>query len=145
MRKLLLTMIVLVFALALSAQTGLFDLAFGDTSDTCDETLTYNGFEYSHETEEKVIYVPTDNAYVDSIELVFNADDELTSWSVCYLPQEDENIEEMVIDALVSRHGEDYDWDDEWEYYTWYLDDGHTIEAGWDLQYDLFWVDYYSN
>ncbi len=141
MNKTLLILLLLLFALSLSAQTGLFDLSYGMTKAEAIEHLSGQGFSVSSDDGDSVTLTPDDNYYVDSMELDFG-DDILLEWSIVYLTQEDEDIEDLVMEALVSRHGEDYDWDDDMEMNYWNLGDGHWVYASWDWTWENYWVEY---
>ncbi len=143
MNKTLLTILLLTLALALGAQTGLFDISYGMSIQEAIDHMEEEGFTITDETEDWLELVPIDNYYVEKMELSFSEDGEdLQSWSITYLPVEDEDIEELVMDALVERHGDYYEWDEYMEEYYWELDDSHWVYAGWDWDWETFWVDY---
>ena len=141
MNKTLLTFILLVFALSLSAQTGLFDIRYGMTKEQAVEHLEDEGFSVTSDIDNSVEMSPEDNYYVSGIELEFT-DGVLQDWYIVYLLQEDEDIEDLVIEALVERHGDEYDIDEDMEMYYWYLGEGHWVYAGWDWAWEDFWVEY---
>ena len=146
MNKMFLLLIMSALVFALGAQTGLFDLSYGDTRETALETLKQNGFEISTDDGTSVDLVPTDNYLVDRIYLTFNSDTStLESWSIAYNPQEDEDIEQMVMDALISRHGEDYVWDDFYMQYYWSLENDRYVYAGYDYEEIYYWAEYTSS
>ncbi len=143
MNKIMLTLLMLALAAVLGAQTGLFDISYGMSLEYAVAHLEEEGFTVSDETESWLELMPNDNYYVDEIELDFSDDgSELLGWSITYLPQDDEDIEDLVMEALVARHGDDYEWDDYMELYYWDLDGVHWVYAGWDWDYEKFWVDY---
>ncbi len=143
MNKTLLTILLLTLAIALGAQTGLFDISYGMSIQAAIEDLEEQGFSVANQTEDWLELVPIDNYYVEKIELSFTEDgSELLSWIITYLSQEDEDIENLVMDALVGRHGDNYYWDEDLELNYWYLDDIHWVYAGWDWDYETYWVNY---
>lgn len=144
MKKILVMGLIALMAAVLSAQTGLFDLSFGDSMDDAIEILESNGFSVDETGENYMVMVDEENYYVNYLRMNF-ADGLLVGWSIEYNDPDDEDIEDLVMDALVSRHGEDYYWEDDWEYYYWNLGDGAYVEAGWDWDYYYFWVEYYKD
>lgn len=144
MKKIAILIAMLTLFVMLGAQTGLFELSYGDDSQSCEELMSEKGFYLDYDGGDVQTYYPDDNEYVDSIELQYDPyDDALIGWVVYYLPQDEEDIEEEIVDILVDWHGDDYDYYDEDGMYSWELDDNHTVEAYWDWSTDLFCVDYY--
>lgn len=143
MNKIFWTLLLLILALSLGAQTGLFDIRYDMSREEAIEHLGTEGFEISEENESQIEFIPLDNYYVEMIEIDF-ADDAsgISSWAISYYPQSEEDIEDLVMEALVGRHGEYYDWDDWMETYYWDLGDGHWVYAGWDWDYETYWVEY---
>lgn len=143
MNKIFLAPLLLILAFSLGAQTGLFDISYDMNREEAIEHLGSEGFEVSKEVENRLELLPLDNYYVEKIEIDFTDDgEEITGWSITYWPQSDEDIEDLVMEALIGRHGEYYDWDDWLETYYWDLGEGHWVYAGWDWDYEMFWVDY---
>jgi hypothetical protein len=144
MKRIAMLIALLVLFVTLGAQTGLFELSYGDDVDYCEELMAAKGFELSNDSGNVQTYVSEDNNWVDTIELEFDLyDGVLTGWSVYYNPQSDEDIEQEVLDILVEYHGDDYEWYDYDDYYVWDLENGHSVEAFWDWDYELFTVAYY--
>jgi len=144
MKKIAILIAMLTLFVMLGAQTGLFELSYGDDSQSCEELMSEKGFYLDYDGGDVQTYYPDDNEYVDSIELQYDPyDDALIGWVVYYLPQDEEDIEEEIVDILVDWHGDDYDYYDEDGMYAWELDDNHTVEAYWDWSTDLFCVNYY--
>lgn len=143
MNKTLLTIMLLTLALALSAQTGLFDISYGMSMQEAIVHLDGEGFTVANETDDWLELVASDNDYVESIELSFSEDGSgLKSWLITYLDQDEEDIEDLVIEALDSRHGYDWEWDDSLEVYIWDIGDGHWAYAYWDWSYETFIAEY---
>lgn len=144
MKRIAILLAMLTLFVVLGAQTGLYELSFGDDSESCQDLMSEKGFYLEYDSGDVQTYYPDDNEFVDSIELEFDTyDDALIGWVVYYLPQDDSDIEEDILDILIEWHGDDYDWDDDAEVYVWELDDGHSVEAFWDWSIDNFCVTYY--
>ena len=144
MKKIAMLIALLSLFVVLGAQTGLFEISYGDDSQSCEELLNEKGFYLDSDAGDVQTYYPDDNEFVDSIELQFDPyDDALIGWIVYYMPQDDSDIEQDVVDILVDWHGDEYDWLDDEEVYVWDLEDSHTVEAYWDWGTDLFCVSYY--
>lgn len=149
MKKVLFFLIFTVFALALMAQTGLYDLSFGDSFDTCDETLYYSDYEYVGEYNGVHIYYPyeesADEYVVDEIKLYFEGeDDALTGWAIFFYPDSKDNIETFVIGQMKELHGNDYVYHKNGEYYSWDFADKRFVEAGFTEDKSRFYVEYGS-
>lgn len=141
MKKIIYTLMALIFATVLSAHTGLFNLSYGMDADEASQTLAESDFELYHEIDNRLSFIDFDNYYVDEIILYLSDyDGSLTDWVVYYLDQDDEDIEDLVLDALIERHGTDFAVNFFDEIFIWELDDIHTVFAGW---YDTyFYVEY---
>ncbi|MDZ4181481.1 MAG: hypothetical protein U1B83_01295, partial [Candidatus Cloacimonadaceae bacterium] len=68
----------------------------------------------------------------------------LVGWYVIYMPQTEEDIEGIAVDAIVSHNGEDYHYDPDLGITTWDLGSGLGIEAYWDDNVDYYWVVYFT-
>lgn len=144
MKKIALLIAVFSLFAALGAQTGLFELSFGDDYESCEYLLDEAGLELSNDNGDIKTFVAFDNEYVEFVELQFNVyDDELEGWTVYYIPQDDFDIEEDILGILEDWHGEDYERYEDEEYYVWELDNNHLAEAFWDYDLGLFVVNYY--
>ena len=144
MNKIYLILLLVMLSAALTAQTGLFELSFGDSRETALATLEKVNFSITDDSGTKVTLADEDNSLVEGIVLNFSEKDStLVGWTVTYIEQEDEDIESTVIGILGSWHGDDYVWDDDMEEYYWYLDDTHTVAAWYDYFDSYFIVDYY--
>lgn len=107
MNKTLLSVLLLVFAITLSGQSGLLDLSYGITKAETLDHLSDIGFTAVFEDSTNIYFVPADNKYVDTLLLRFKGD-LLHEWTIMYLDQDLEDIETLVLSALIARHGEDY-------------------------------------
>lgn len=145
MKKILSLAAFCIFIFALSAQTGLFDLEYGMTYEECYDELSAKGFEDIDAYDELVEFVNWDNEYVDVIVTVFDPlSDTLVGWYVVYMPQAEEDIEEIVIEAIESHNGEVYDYDADSGIRTWDLGGDLGVEAYWDEAGDYYWVIYFD-
>ena len=147
MKPTLLTLMLLVILSGLCAQTGLFDLSYGDSYEKANETLTEDFYKYvetDHSPTYSSYYSET-NDYVDTIELFFDdVLDQLISWRITYRELDDDDILSAVLDAAISVHGEDYNWDEDYETYIWDLGGGKYLYLG----YDANWLpaaEYYNS
>ncbi|MCB5224560.1 MAG: hypothetical protein WCY21_06775 [Candidatus Cloacimonadaceae bacterium] len=131
MKKLIYTLLALALTAVLGAQTGLFNLSFDIEADEAIEILEASGFEIIDETSDRIRFSDSENPYVDEIWLYFAGDDSLESWTIFYLPQDDEDIEDLVMDALIERHGTDFAVDFIYEEFYWDLDEFHSVSASW--------------
>jgi len=142
------TWFLLLFCLvlgSLSAQTGLFDLYFGQDKSEAIEFLDEYGFTLSNTISQTLSFENETNDYVHKIDLTFDEEDKLLSWDIYYNFVEDEDIEDLVYDALIERHGDDYEYDDEFDLRTWYLEEDHCVTAGIEMTYEFYLVSYYPN
>lgn len=146
MHKLTLTLLMIILAASLAAQTGLWGLSYDDSREDAIENLLGQGFSIDSFGETYVRMVPDDNYKVDNIELVLDDQGEyLVGWSIYYNYYEDGDIEDEVLDALEYWHGDDYYWDEDMEEYYWYLSETATVYAGYDWYGDYFFVDYVNS
>ncbi len=144
MKKLIYTLLTLALTAILGAQTGLFDLSFDIEADEAIEILEASGFKIINETSNRITFSDSENPYVDDIWLYFDNDGSLDHWTIFYLPQDDEDIEDLVIDALIARHGVDFGVNFIYEEFIWELDAYHSVSAGWWGE-SLFSVEYAHN
>ncbi|MDP2172550.1 MAG: hypothetical protein Q8J62_02135 [Candidatus Cloacimonadaceae bacterium] len=146
MKKIMIIAAFCIFIFALSAQTGLFDLSYGMDYRTCMDILEENGFRIYDANDNIAEFAALDNLYVESIGLVLDpADDTLAGWYVIYIPQKEENIEDIVLAALVSHHGEDILYDNESGNAAWVLDGNRHVDASWDEYGNFYMVVYWDN
>lgn len=144
MKKLMLTLVLLMLAWMLAAQTGLFSLYFDQSyteAKTALETDTYAYKEISN-VEGTCIFTSETNDYVDQMKLLF-VNDKLVAWQIFFNELEDEDIEALIIDSAEEWHGTEEIWDDEYECWVWVFDDKKSLYLGYN--YDYYYVAEYFN
>lgn len=146
MKKFMITLLFITAAMVAFAQTGLFELSYGDSPAEATLTLGKIGFTAGTMQNGTMYFSVDEIEYVNWIELRFDTNDQLTEWTVCYSDDVYDDCEDVVIEALISWHGEGYsleynDYDE--EFYVWDLENGKTVEAAWDSYYEDFYVVYY--
>lgn len=143
MKQVLILILFSFLILALNAQTGIFDLSYDSTREEADDTLTSNGFTVYSDEDNIVAYYDSTNEYVDSINLRFNKDTgTLDEWFVAYLPQEEEDIAQIALNAVKSYHDDWDEYDEDSGLYTWNFSETRYILAGFDATHSFFWVEY---
>ena len=126
----------------LNAQGGLYGLDWGASHEAASLILIDQGFKIQAHTPEQIIMVPLDEEPITGIEMRFDGQkDRLAGWSIGYSFLEEEDMGELVIGALISRHGPDFEKTTE-GIYLWQLGNGQTVRAGWDYFKAMFVVDY---
>jgi hypothetical protein len=147
MKKIVFILIIGLLVLTLGAQTGFFDLSFGDSFYDCDENLYFCDFEYVGLYNDVHVYYPYEESEfefaVDEVKLFFeNGEDELTGWAILYYPSYKEDIGKFVIDGLKQLHGEGYVYHEKGEYYSWEFDNNRFVEAGFTSDRSRYYVEY---
>jgi|GEM_PF-797926 len=146
MKRFILTFIILAAALTLFAQKGLFGISYDDSYQAVKTNLTsYDPvFTLSEENGNKCVYTSPDNDYIDHLVVYFDKPKgNVVMWQVFYLDQEDEDIEDVAVNAAEDWHG-DNEWDDDYECYYWEFGDGKTLYIGYNTDY---WIvaEYYND
>ncbi|MDY0150956.1 MAG: hypothetical protein RBS43_01630 [Candidatus Cloacimonas sp.] len=140
MKRTLLIVVMMLAALGLFGQKGLFGLSYGDSYAVAKELLETNEGNF-YETEHSSfssVFTADDQKYVEQVTLYFDAErDELVAWLVYYNEVSEENIEEVVMGALQSLHDEIEYWDEDLYCWVFKLNENHKVLAGynWDDQY----------
>ncbi len=148
MKQTLLTLCFVILAIALSAQTGLFGLSYGDSHSKVKSTLGASDLNFTEtmNSEDSYTYTNDSNIYVDHINCFFDTDlDELVAWQVFYLEQDDDSIEDIVYNSAMDWHDFEPEWDDYLECDYWLFEDGRTLYAGWDYDYEFYVAEYYND
>lgn len=135
------------------AQSGLYGLEFGESAAAArlkleSQDFSVNGGEVDPTvsgtlaTAQQLIMVPEDDPFINGIELRFSPGvDSLNGWSIAYNFYEEEDMGELVIGALISRHGTAFA-NNAHGIYVWELGKDAQVIAGWDHFRKLFVVDY---
>ena len=140
MKKLTLILLLALFAAFSYAQTGLFGLSYGDNLEKVQKLLSEEPLDFLVESHEGIEYtfVPQDNQYIDHIVAVFSEDNgALVMWRVSFIEQEDEDAEDIAYDSAYEWHGEETEWDENFELYIWDLGEGKSLKIGYDVDW---WV-----
>ncbi|MDY0152886.1 MAG: hypothetical protein RBS43_11480 [Candidatus Cloacimonas sp.] len=138
MKRLFLTLVLMMLALMLAAQTGLFSLYFGESYTEAKTALGNDEFAYNETSNEDGVstFVSQTNDYVDKMVLCF-VDNELVAWQVFFIEQADEDIEQLVKDTAEDWHGTEEYWDDGFECWVWDLDAKKSLYVGYNFDYYL--------
>ncbi|MDZ4181451.1 MAG: hypothetical protein U1B83_01145 [Candidatus Cloacimonadaceae bacterium] len=51
----------------------------------------------------------------------------------------------MVFELVIDLHGDDFEYDDTMETYTWSLGNKRYVDVTWGWMYDMLYVDYYQD
>ncbi len=146
MKQFVVLIALLTISVAVSAQTGLFGLSYGDSHQKVTSILVSEelGFTEAEITEGEYIYTPESNIYVDKILCYFNVEgDQLVFWQVFYIDQADEDIEEIVKQSVNGWHETEPVWDDYYECWCWEFEDGKALYLGYDWDYNYV-AEYYN-
>ncbi|NLW18264.1 MAG: hypothetical protein GXY81_01025 [Candidatus Cloacimonetes bacterium] len=127
MKRILISLILLILAFGLAAHGGLFGLNFLDELAYADSLLGRQGF-FAHETLGNGILYTTDLVpWVDFVMLYVDPDTGLVhGWSVEYNAGNPEKQDQSVIDWLHNAHGNAVYVDHEREVVGWIFDESHV-------------------
>lgn len=121
---------ILMLALAvagLTAQAGLFGVAFGDGLNLADSLMVQQGFIARDVIGSWVIYASDFNSLIDFVVLYVDpATEVLHGWSVVYNSENTPEQDEYVIDQLHKMHGESVLVDKAKETVSWIFDESLT-------------------
>ncbi len=128
--------IVMLCMLACSgfAQNGLFDLNFGEAVAISISTMNANGFRNTGFSHSVLDFAPTKESpsheFVDAVMLVFDPDTEvLVGWFIKYNGNNSSDIDKVILDALVSMHGDEQQYDEDTDQLIWHLGGTRTVYA----------------
>lgn len=134
MKKATLLFLLLVLAVALSAQVGLFGLEYGAKTEDVKALLKSKGFSEVKQVGSDVFFSPATTSELPTITLTLTSDGaNLYEWDVSYPTIGNPDIIDNVYKELVEIHGEEdvlYDYGMD---YIWYFSGDHAlyaIEAG---------------
>jgi hypothetical protein len=144
MKKTLLTLVLLMLAWMLAAQTGLFSLSYGESYADAKKALNEDTYAYQEISNKDGVstFISETNDYVEKMLLFFDKG-VLVSWQIFFLEQEDEDIEELVAGSAEEWHGSEEYWDEDYECWVWNLDGKKSLYLGYN--FDAYLVaDYYN-
>lgn len=120
MKKIYILLIMTLAAAGLSAQLGLFGLAYGDDLNTADSLMVEQGFIARKVMGSIVLYDSDYNPLIDFVALYVNPDTEiLHGWSVDYEKGNTREQDKFVLDQMHKMHGESVLVDKEREFVSW--------------------------
>lgn len=147
MKRAIITLILMLGAIFMFAQTGLYNLSFGDSYATAKNTLETNDYKYAETANHEGIcsYRSETNDFVDVIMLYFDTEkDELVAWQIFYNEVEGEDMEANIVDAAEDWHGVEEYWDDYIYSWTWDLDEEKSLFIGYNWD-DQLVAEYYNS
>lgn len=107
MKKLYMIIILALAVAGLSAQVGLFQLAFGDDLNFADSLMVQQGFIARDVIGSWVIYASDYNPLIDFVVLYVDpATEVLRGWSVIYSGENTPEQDKFVLDQMHKMHGE---------------------------------------
>ncbi|MBM4403255.1 MAG: hypothetical protein FJ042_02530 [Candidatus Cloacimonetes bacterium] len=126
MIKRIVILFVCIFAWALYAQTGLFDLTYGEALSTAKGKLSSAGFVLVDQSSSVVEYTPSEQSksynIVDGIILIVNpGSDKTVGWFIKYNGENTTELDSIVLDALLEMHGENNEYDESTDQLLWNL------------------------
>ena len=146
MKQIILILAISILCLSLLAQTGLLELNYGQNLNEIKELLEQRGFVQS----------PTDSTVFNGemytvnteLRLYFETDKtNLLGWLIAIeVGDLDEyEVETVFIEDVCMLHGDDYEYDPDFNEAYWRLDDYHFINSGFDSEYDYYLIFYGDN
>jgi len=131
----------------LCAQTGIFGLRFGISSEQADSALKPEGFVKSALYPD--VYHRNNDPNSITVELYFeDGKPNLVGWLIAIpIPADlDEfDLEEQYLEELIKLHGDDYEYDD-WVFEAyWKLDDHHYVNSAFTDYLDTYLILYGDN
>lgn len=148
MKITLIALVFMILATGLVAQTGMFGLSFGDSYHKCASILQKEGFKLDGEpANNEYTFESSANEDIDSIILKMQPGaDRLNGWTIAFNIFGDEyETEDMVFELVIDLHGDDYEYDDTMETYTWSLGNKRFVDVTWGWLYDMLYVDYHQD
>jgi len=113
-------------AYSLIAQTGLFDLTYGEPISNSRSNLTAKRMEIIYQSDTVIEYVPKSESasysYVDGIILVLVPQTQkLAGWFIVYNSENSADVDKVILDALAEMHGYDSEYVEESDQIIWRL------------------------
>ncbi len=127
MKKLLISLILMILACGLAAQGGLYGLNFLDELELADSLLANQGFFVRNVLGNAILYETELTPWVDFVMLYVDSDTGLIhGWSVEYNAENPQKQDQAVLDWLHKTHGDAVFVDHEREVVGWIFDETHV-------------------
>jgi len=128
MKRLIILLMLIAGSIALSAQTGLFNLSYAIPIEEADSLLALSNFYTTDLNENLVRYYPKDSDLVEAI-LVFLEPQTryVIGWFIKYNPDNTEENDAFVLQALQELHGKTNHFDEETNQLIWFLSTTRTV------------------
>ena len=142
MIKRILILVLCLAAYTLSAQTGLFDLTYGESISSSKDKMEANSFTMIDQRDSVVEYVPDSESpsykYVDGIILiVVPQTQKLAGWFIKYNGENSTDVDKVVLDALVEMHGDDSEYDEDTDQLMWMLGGTRSLHVMYTMETSL--------
>lgn len=135
MKQLLVTFLLLVMAIGLSAQTGLFGISFGQSRDNLEKMLKDKGFKIEVNESGQLLATNPKIKGLMRIEINLSTGKTVLTWDVFYDLEGNPELAKQIKDELYKLHGEAPIWDDYYEELVWELDNEMGAYLGEDEKY----------
>lgn len=105
MKKTILTLAFIVLTLGLFAQTGLFDISYGQNRSDVEKNLKSQGFVVAETNDSEIVFNSPSIAYLNYIGISFDKDNQVDYWEIEYVPKDLEAFFEEMEQTLSEIHG----------------------------------------
>ncbi len=145
MKRTVLIAILLVLTLGLFAQSGFFDLSYGDSYQKAKDTLTKGDSRFVEDENEGGVctYLSPVEPDIDHLALYFD-DGKLVSWKVYFGGYYDDDIYDFAMQWATDFHEAEGVWDDELYCYRWDFDATKSLFIGYNADEWLV-AEYYDD
>jgi len=141
-----------LFALILSAQTGIFNLSYEDDFEVADAKLGISDFYRAQSRGNLIEYRSKTNEFVDYIVLTMEPKTmKMIGWFIRYKANNTAEMDSIVLDTIASLHGKENFYDTDTEQLIWFLTDTRTCHVMYIegdslliLYYDAFFSDLFN-
>ncbi len=145
MKDIILMAIMLMLAVGLCAQGGLFDLYYDAPLETAHQIMLENGFELFDSRANIGEYRSSSNIHVTNILLLVSPENKtLAGWLVKYSKENTAENDSYVLDTLKKLYGETNHYDTDTEQLIWFLTDARTVHVMYS-EFDELIVLYYDS
>jgi len=143
MKKTFLFLLISLFAVAVFAQTGMFDLSYGQNIDDAHKALLTKGFTVAEKTETTTEYSNTKIPHLLSLKISYNKEDqEIIDWIIKYQVNGDQELIDKYIADLDELQDVTSYYDDYTEEYVWELDNYNAIYMSLSEERAIMTIDY---